>query len=188
MNPVTHYLLIDNERKGPFALSQLQSMWHAGTITNETLHHMDGYTDWCPLEYIREDLDPPPPVRQSMQTASRGKIKKKPNNPYPLIILFMLPLVGLVVLLMGINSVPPPTAAEMRAKQNQCQAVVDAVSSSGATMTTNQAGIHVITLPSDQALSITPRAAMELAIMARDRTGGIVRVVTPAGQVVAETE
>lgn len=95
MNPVTHYLLIDNERKGPFAMSQLQSMWHAGTITSETLHYMDGYTDWCPLEYIREDLDPPQPLRQSpTYSASKPVVIAKSRGIYIILGLFFLGLLG----------------------------------------------------------------------------------------------
>jgi TM2 domain-containing membrane protein YozV len=63
MNAVRHYLFMNGEQKGPYTIGQLQTMWRNGTITSETRHFMDGYSEWMPLEIIVPDLDPPLPVR-----------------------------------------------------------------------------------------------------------------------------
>jgi GYF domain 2/TM2 domain len=54
-----HRLVLKGEDCGPFTIRQLQSMWLAGSITSETLHWMEGYSEWLPLDFIREDLEPP---------------------------------------------------------------------------------------------------------------------------------
>jgi TM2 domain-containing membrane protein YozV len=67
MNPVTHYVMFEGERKGPYTIGQLQSMWNNGTITSETQHWMDGYNEWMPLDYIRDELEPAPQPMRAYQ-------------------------------------------------------------------------------------------------------------------------
>ena len=47
-------------------------------------------------------------------------------------------------------------------------------------------GLAEVELPADEALKVTTREATELALTVRSRLGGLVRVVTPARQVLAE--
>ena len=110
----------------------------------------------------------------------------KPYNPWPLIILFMLPLFILAGLLLLLSSVTPRSAAEIQAGKAILQDVGEIIAESGASFTTTRAGTHIIKLPPEQALVTSSRAAKELALTTRKRTGGIVRIETPAGQVLAE--
>lgn len=58
MIPIQHRLVLNGVDSGPFSIRQLQGMWLAGTITSETQHWMEGYSEWLPLEFIRQDLEP----------------------------------------------------------------------------------------------------------------------------------
>ncbi len=70
MHNVKHYLFLDGEQRGPYTFSQLQGMWRNGAVTSETMHFMDGYADWMPLEVIVQDLEPPlPPPMRDYHTA-----------------------------------------------------------------------------------------------------------------------
>jgi TM2 domain-containing membrane protein YozV len=96
---VKHHLLIDGEQKGPYTLGQLQGMWRNGTITSETLHHMDGYADWMPLEIIMDDLDPPASPAFANVPASYARpqqpiVLAKSRGTYILLALFLLGLFG----------------------------------------------------------------------------------------------
>jgi len=98
MNAVTHYLLIDNERKGPFTIGQLRSMWQSGSITSETPHHMDGYSDWMPLDIIVPDLEPSQPVRSGPAYAAgppRPVVLAKSRGVYIILGLFLGGLLGI---------------------------------------------------------------------------------------------
>lgn len=70
-----HYVVIDGEAKGPFTISQLQSMWKTGILNLKTQHFMDGYTEWMPIEHILEDLEP--------KTTVTHKIPYQPAPAYP---------------------------------------------------------------------------------------------------------
>lgn len=92
---VKHYLLLDNISQGPYTLNQLRGMWQAGQVTSETLHHMDGYAEWHPLEIILEDLEPPA-LASAYRSAGppRPVILAKSRGVYVLLGLFVLGLFG----------------------------------------------------------------------------------------------
>lgn len=69
----------DGVRKGPFTINQMQRMWQAGTLTGKTLHFMDGYTEWLPLSYIQDDLEPPTPT-PPLLPAKAGAVLAKPGK------------------------------------------------------------------------------------------------------------
>jgi TM2 domain-containing membrane protein YozV len=70
MYEIQHRLVLKGEDCGPFTIRQLQAMWLAGSITAETLHWMEGYTEWMPLDFIREDLEPPVVVARAVPVAA----------------------------------------------------------------------------------------------------------------------
>lgn len=55
-----YYLFENDNQRGPFTLSQLQSMWRSGTITARTLYCQEGFAEWLPLSTILDTLEPPP--------------------------------------------------------------------------------------------------------------------------------
>lgn len=58
---MSYYILQNDETKGPYTLGQLRTMWSSGSITRETLHSQEGYSEWIPLSSIIHELEPPPP-------------------------------------------------------------------------------------------------------------------------------
>lgn len=96
MNAVKHYLNVDGQQKGPYTFSQLQSMWRNGAITSETLHFMDGYSDWMPLDVIVPDLDPQP-VRSTHPALARPVVitASKSRGIYVILALFLGGLFGI---------------------------------------------------------------------------------------------
>lgn len=96
MTPVSHYIQAAGEQTGPFTLSQLQSMWQSGSLTRETLHWMDGYTEWMPLEYILEDLEPRklPPSYHATQRANQPIVVAKSRGIYIILGLLILGFFG----------------------------------------------------------------------------------------------
>ena len=51
------YLWQDGQRKGPFTLEQLRSMWKSGFVTVKTLYWKEGMGQWVPLENIHTLLE-----------------------------------------------------------------------------------------------------------------------------------
>jgi hypothetical protein len=60
---MTYYLLQNDEKRGPYTIGQLRTMWSSGALTSETLYSTkaDAKTDgdWLPLEFIIDQLEPP---------------------------------------------------------------------------------------------------------------------------------
>ena len=54
-----YYLFLSEEQKGPYTLSQLQTMWRSGNITGNTLFWQEGCSEWNPLSSILHVLEPP---------------------------------------------------------------------------------------------------------------------------------
>lgn len=52
-----YYLLVNGAQAGPYALSQLQSMWRLGQITADTFYWQDGFEEWQSISHIKELLD-----------------------------------------------------------------------------------------------------------------------------------
>ena len=95
MNSVTHYILTGDERKGPFTIGQLQAMWNSGQVTSETQHWMDGYSEWLPLDFIREDLEQKTLPRLTRATGpSQSLVIAKSRGIYILLGLFFFGLLG----------------------------------------------------------------------------------------------
>lgn len=92
---VSHFLFLDGQQKGPFSMSQLQSMYQSGAITRETPHFMDGYTEWMPLEIIVPDLEPAPqPQRSYAAGPPRPMVVAKSRGIYIILGLFLGGLLG----------------------------------------------------------------------------------------------
>lgn len=89
MDPVSHYLFLDGERKGPYTFEQVRHMWRSGAITRDTQHWMDGYEDWMPIEIITPDLEPLPvkPATPFVQTS--GPMIRRSKSTYVLLALFL---------------------------------------------------------------------------------------------------
>lgn len=94
MNDVKHYLHLEGQQKGPFTLSQLQGMWRNGAITSETLHFMDGYSEWMPLDIIVPDLDPPVARAVAQAMPQQPVVIAKSRGIYILLGLFFLGVFG----------------------------------------------------------------------------------------------
>src|SRR5712672_1814304 len=47
-----YYIKAKGEERGPFARSQLRSMWNSGTITSDTLFRQSESQDWQPINKI----------------------------------------------------------------------------------------------------------------------------------------
>ena len=54
-----YYLQVNNEQKGPYALSQIQGMWNSGAITSDSLYWDSQGEQWRP---INELIASAPPV------------------------------------------------------------------------------------------------------------------------------
>jgi hypothetical protein len=49
---MNYYILLENEPKGPYTISQLRSLWNSGSITGNTLYCQEEFTEWVPLAGI----------------------------------------------------------------------------------------------------------------------------------------
>jgi hypothetical protein len=118
------------------------------------------------------------------------KATPAPKSPWPLILLITAPvllffaIVGFV-LLRGGGIDMEAGRAELREREARIAAVASALGPD-VSVSNVRPGVAEITLPTVQAVTITPVEARELALSARSRLGGIVRVQSPAGQVLAE--
>jgi len=56
-DPIKYYVMLGEDRKGPFTLTQLQAMWRAGSLTTETQYWFEGQSEWMPLGTIIELLE-----------------------------------------------------------------------------------------------------------------------------------
>jgi len=70
-----YYLLIEGEKKGPYALSQLRKMWDSGAITMDTRYTSEGMGGWAD---IGELMEPPlmPKIKSELGGASAS-----PSSP-----------------------------------------------------------------------------------------------------------
>jgi len=57
-DPIKYFVLVGEEKKGPYTLAQLQTMWRAGSLTIDTQYWFDGQGEWMPLGTILELLEP----------------------------------------------------------------------------------------------------------------------------------
>lgn len=62
---MNYYVDINGDTKGPYTIQQLRSMWSAGAVTGQTLYCQEGMTEWIPLSFIQDELEPRPASRIS---------------------------------------------------------------------------------------------------------------------------
>jgi hypothetical protein len=69
---MSYFIDQHGETKGPYTIGQLRSMWHAGTITGDTLYCEEGYAEWLHLRVLADELEqqlqPPRIPQQSVAT------------------------------------------------------------------------------------------------------------------------
>src|SRR5713101_6405846 len=97
---MSYYTLQNDETKGPYTLGQLRSMWNAGSITSETLHSQEGYSEWLPLSTIIHELEPPaaPPIEPSPPPQFHQPAARPQRKGVGVLGGFLLALLGLLVL------------------------------------------------------------------------------------------
>ncbi len=57
-DPIKYYVMVGEEKKGPYTLAQLQTMWKTGSLNVDTQYWFDGQGEWMPLSTILELLEP----------------------------------------------------------------------------------------------------------------------------------
>ncbi len=57
-DPIKYFVMVGDEQKGPYTLTQLQTMWRAGSLTVDTQYWFEGQGEWMPLGTILELLEP----------------------------------------------------------------------------------------------------------------------------------
>ena len=55
---MNYYLQVNNEQKGPYALSQIQDMWNSGTITSGSLYWDAQGEQWKPVNELIASVPP----------------------------------------------------------------------------------------------------------------------------------
>lgn len=95
MTPIKHHLMLDGQNKGPYTIGQLQNMWNSGAVTSETQHWMDGYTEWLPLDFIREDLEASKPLSAYASAPPQPVTVRKSRGLYIILGLFLGGLFGI---------------------------------------------------------------------------------------------
>jgi hypothetical protein len=197
MTPVQHFVVLDGQQQGPFTLTQLRGMWTNGQINMQTQHFMDGYTEWMPLGFIREDLEEPavpasvqpaPPAFRAPAPAD-GKKKKPKSNVGVLIGVGALVIFGALVLMAissggaGRRNRVPDYEVRMNTEKVKAE-----MAEKGIAVTSPRDRAVELILPLQASMQATERQAKELALEAQSRLGDgvIVRVKSPAGQTLAE--
>ena len=49
-----YYIVLDGNKKGPYALSQLRKMWDSGAITMDTKYASEGMAEWADISKLLE--------------------------------------------------------------------------------------------------------------------------------------
>jgi hypothetical protein len=132
----------------------------------------------------------------ALSASKRSKLHPEKKSPGCMIALASMLLIPLVLILLAMVPrwmAPEPTQSvlEFRAKKASAaqagrEAVSEIIEKSGGEYSIAADGAQVITLSQTEALTISERAAKETALLVASRTGSRARVVTPAGQVLAE--
>jgi predicted RNA-binding Zn-ribbon protein involved in translation (DUF1610 family)/TM2 domain-containing membrane protein YozV len=81
-----YWLLIGNEKKGPYTFSQLKSMWGSGSITADALYCQEGFEAWVPISSL---LDQKPPASLPQYSASAQEESEKRILPALILCLFI---------------------------------------------------------------------------------------------------
>jgi hypothetical protein len=72
-----YYLFENDAQRGPFTLSQLQSMWRIGTITTQTLYCESGFEEWLPLSTMLDLLEPSSQLKFNPRTTALSQSRVK---------------------------------------------------------------------------------------------------------------
>jgi len=80
-----YYIVVNGEKKGPYALSQLRDMWKSGAITMDTKYASEGMTGWADIGDLMEPeaggdivVEPTPlSLRESAKKELESKSIKK---------------------------------------------------------------------------------------------------------------
>ena len=114
---MSYFILQNDETKGPYTLGQLKAMWNSGTVTMESLHCQEGYSEWLPLKVILGELEPtpmPPLVQPTANLPSQAARQWR----FSWGILWALPAAFLTLLAFGFlasslrnRATPPPNRA-----------------------------------------------------------------------------
>jgi hypothetical protein len=86
-----YWIIISDEQRGPYTLTQLRGMWNSGAITANTLYWQQGFEDWHPLANIIEVLEdrlpptlPPPSIGcvfpQQQQSHPQPQLQPQPQQ------------------------------------------------------------------------------------------------------------
>jgi hypothetical protein len=57
-----YYVIMEDQTKGPYTISQLRSMWESGVLTSKTMHCKEGDTEWKPLGVLLSLMEQKPPI------------------------------------------------------------------------------------------------------------------------------
>ena len=86
-----YYLYCNGERRGPYAIEQVRSMWASGIITADTLYWNDSEQGWKPvteLFAVKSEPSPHPPIEhKSTESTEAAKVvpptheQKRPEAP-----------------------------------------------------------------------------------------------------------
>ena len=60
LNNTLYYLMLHEQRAGPYTIGQLRSMWQSGAVTTQTQYWFEGAESWQPLIKLRTMLEPAP--------------------------------------------------------------------------------------------------------------------------------
>ena len=72
------YLHIRGEKRGPYAKSQVQTMWNSGLITSDALYWQEGMSEWAPISALITELEVAPPTLQAPQKVLPAKARYNP--------------------------------------------------------------------------------------------------------------
>jgi len=109
-----YYLYLNDEQKGPYTLSQIQSMWRSGNITGNTLYWQDGFSEWIPLSSILHILEPPPvaPAPSLPRAAVKQTLTNTPSDSLGVVIM-LLPIASAALMwfwISGMNLLQNPSS------------------------------------------------------------------------------
>lgn len=97
---MSYFIGQDGETKGPYTIGQLRSMWHAGTITGDTLYCEEGYEDWLHLRVLADELEQQfqPPHIPQRSVATPPPIPRRRSGARTRLAAVSMAVVGLVLM------------------------------------------------------------------------------------------
>jgi hypothetical protein len=113
-----YHILENDEQRGPYALSQIQSMWGNGVITSSTQYWNSDSGRWMPVRDLLESHTSSPPVINEhappvLSTSGLGPpVRKNSTSAIMIVVLAILILISLVALVSSIGRLGKPETAE----------------------------------------------------------------------------